>query len=69
VYIPTPKNLIGLRIMGKEVRNYATKNNKEREEINVPNEVSRPQQFTTPLGGQQQNSGVKRAGISLSEEW
>jgi hypothetical protein len=40
VYIPTFKNLIGLRIMGKDVRNYTTESNYEREEINVSGEVS-----------------------------
>jgi hypothetical protein len=54
--------------MGKEVRNYASKNKQEEEKINVPNEVFRSQQITTPLGEQQQNSGVTRAGISLSNE-
>jgi hypothetical protein len=55
--------------MGKDVRNYTTKNNYEREEINVPSEVSRSQKITTPLGGQKQNAGVLRAGISLRDGW
>jgi len=55
--------------MGKEIINYRNKNNYEREEINVPNEVSISQQITTPLGGQQQNAWVIRAGISLSDGW
>jgi len=65
VHVPTSKHLTGLKIMGKDVRNYLTKNNYEREEINVPNEVSRSQQITTPLGGEQQNAGILSAEISL----